>query len=111
VLLPVADTYKKEKNKGSRSSVKEGCKAINQDRMVAEGFYLQASVEFIRACSRRKVTRYDSRGGALTCGNTQADAQFSKLHVLHPGDCLRKNCLAKKSHILCTDGFYPLSKY
>lgn len=65
--------------------------------MVGEGFYLQASVEFIRICSRRKASQYDSRGGALTCSNTQADAQFSsKLHVLHPGNCLRRNCIVKK---------------
>lgn len=98
--LPFADTYKKEKNKGLESSwsgVKEGSKAINQCKMIGEGFYLQASVEFIRTCLRRKVTQYDSRGGALTCSNTQADAQFSsKLHVLHPGNCLRRNCIVKK---------------
>lgn len=70
--------------------------------MIGEGFYLQASVEFIRTCLRRKVTQYDSRGGALTCSNTQADAQFSsKLHVLHPGNCLRRNCIVKKKVTLC----------
>lgn len=103
--LPVADT-KKEKNKGlesSRSCVKEGSKAINQGKMNGEGFYLQASVVFTGTCLRRKVTWYDSRGGALASSNTQTDAQFSSnLHVLHPGNCLRMNCIVfkkkKKSH-------------
>lgn len=58
--FPLETVRKKEKNKGlesSRSRVKEGSKAINQGKMLGEGFYLQASVEFIRTCLRRKVTR------------------------------------------------------
>lgn len=59
--FPLETVTKKEgKNKGlksSRSRVKEGSKAINQGRVLGEGFYLQASVEFIRTCLRRKATR------------------------------------------------------
>lgn len=88
-----AVTWKRETHKGlesSRSGVKEGSKAINQGKVVVEGFYLQASVEFIRTCWRRKVTRYYSRGGALTRSSTQAELS-SKLHVLHPGNAVRRS--------------------
>lgn len=107
-LLPTPT--ERSKNKGlesSRSSVKERSKAISQGKRVATDFYLQASVEFIRACSRRKVPRYESRGGALACCSARAGAQFSRLHILRPGNCLR-NSVVKKRLSLLTDGFDTL---
>lgn len=96
--------------------MKEGSKAINQGKTIGEGFYLQASEVFIRTCSRRKVTRYGSRGGALASSNTLTDAQFSsEVHVLHSVNCLRRNCIVVVFSLfflktLLTDVFHTSSQ-
>lgn len=48
----------------------------------------------------------------MTRSNAQAGAQFSsQLHLLHPGDCWRRNWIAgEKSPTLLTDGFCSLSQ-
>lgn len=93
--FPLETVTKRRKNKGletSPSRVKESSKGINQGKMPGEGFYLQwNSWGHVRGGK----SQTGLRGGAVAHGS----AQFcSQLNLLHPGDCCRRNCIAKKNH-------------